>query len=163
MKSDVADLFFKQSAWANQKFFSQLSELPEDALNYSGWNKDWTVGKLANHIVFAQGRTVARATGESIGDETEAPLTSAGMLQLAKKSADIYSQIFALLDGANEVMHFSRMGVDVQFSRATILAQVVHHSTEHRTQISDILAMNGMDVINLDSLDFWTFEHDSRH
>ena len=84
------------------------------------------------------------------------------MLQLAKKSADIYSQIFALLDGANEVMHFSRMGVDVQFSRATILAQVVHHSTEHRTQISDILAMNGMDVINLDSLDFWTFEHEAR-
>jgi hypothetical protein len=30
--------------------------------------------------------------------------------------------------------------------------------SEHRAQISDILAANNMDVLNLDEIDLWSFE-----
>ena len=159
MKSEIVEQLFKHSAWANHQLFAQLSQLPDEALSLSGWNPEWTVGKLANHIVSAQGRMWARATHQSVGEEIDAPWTSAGMMQLDELSRRNDAKLFALLEKPNELMNFSRLGTDVQFMRSTILAQVVHHATEHRTQISDILAMNNLDVINLDSLDQWSFEN----
>lgn len=135
-----------------------LSELPDDALSLTGWNPDWSVGKLANHIVFAQARMIGRATGEVAKDEPEMPSTAEGMKALARKALENDLKVRELLDFENQLMTFSRLGVEVQHMRATIVAQIVHHSTEHRTQISDILAMNKMDLINLDTMDLWSFE-----
>jgi hypothetical protein len=36
--------------------------------------------------------------------------------------------------------------------------QAIHHASEHRAQISDILAANNLDVLNLDEIDLWSFE-----
>ena len=39
----------------------------------------------------------------------------------------------------------------------TILAQAIHHATEHRAQIAGALATNGNDAIDLDAFDLWEF------
>jgi len=158
MDNPVLDQLFRQMAWANNKLFIQLSELPEEALSYSGWNPDWTVGKLANHIVFGQGRFIARLQKQPVPTEAEFPFTSAGMKQLASSSVANDEKLLALLNTPTEMLTFARFGETVQFSSTTVLAQPVHHATEHRAQIADILAMNNMDVINLDALDHWTYE-----
>ena len=53
---------------------------------------------------------------------------------------------------------FVRYGEEVQFLASTILAQAIHHATEHRAQIADILAVNKQDVLNLDAMDLWSYE-----
>ena len=41
--------------------------------------------------------------------------------------------------------------------RSTVVAQAIHHATEHRAQIAGALATNGIDTIDLDALDLWAF------
>ncbi|MEY2628973.1 MAG: hypothetical protein RL066_789, partial [Actinomycetota bacterium] len=62
----------------------------------------------------------------------------------------------------DEMRKFVRYGTEVEFLTSTILVQAVHHASEHRAQISDILAANKMDVLNLDDIDLWSFEKYSR-
>jgi hypothetical protein len=57
---------------------------------------------------------------------------------------------------------FIRYGEEVSYLTTSIMAQFVHHATEHRAQIADILAANNMDVINLDDIDLWSFERSER-
>ena len=42
-------------------------------------------------------------------------------------------------------------------ARSTVLAQAIHHATEHRAQIAGALAAHGIDAIDLDALDLWEF------
>ena len=42
--------------------------------------------------------------------------------------------------------------------RSTILAQVISHAAEHRTQLIDALESKGFAPISLDDLDLWSFE-----
>jgi uncharacterized damage-inducible protein DinB len=42
-------------------------------------------------------------------------------------------------------------------ARTTVLAQTIHHATEHRAQIAGALIANGVTALNLDDLDVWAF------
>ena len=161
--SDVTlNRLFRHMAWANNQLFTKLSTLPETALNYSAWNPDWTVGKLANHIVIAQGRLISRVEKSVAPEEIEFPLTSQGMKDLAKKVSENDNKMMELLITPDEMRTFIRYGEEVSYLTTSIMAQFVHHATEHRAQIADILAANNMDVINLDDIDLWSFERSER-
>jgi hypothetical protein len=67
-----------------------------------------------------------------------------------------------LLETPDEMRTFIRYGEEVSYLTSTIMAQFVHHATEHRAQIADILAANNMDVVNLDDIDLWSFERSER-
>ena len=153
---------FRHMAWANKQLFTQLSQLPETALSYSAWNPEWTVGKIANHIVIAQGRFISRLQKSEPFPEAELPLTSDGMKLLTAKSVTNDQQIQTFLELPDEMLTFIRYGETVSYLTSSVLAQIFHHATEHRAQIADILAVNNMDVINLDALDFWSFERSER-
>ena len=153
---------FRHMQWANNQLFTQLTTLPESALSYSAWNPEWTVAKIANHIVIAQGRFVSRLQREEPYPESECPATSEGMKELTKKSLENDSKLQSFIDQPNEMLAFIRYGKTVSFLTSSVLAQIVHHATEHRAQIADILAFNKMDEINLDKLDFWSFERFER-
>ena len=162
--SDVTlSRLFRHMAWANNQLFTKLSTLPEEALSFSAWNPDWTVGKLANHIVIAQGRLISRVEKTAAPTEIDFPLTSKGMKDLAEKVAENDARMEKLLLTPDEMRTFLRYGEEVSYLTSTILAQFVHHATEHRAQIADILAANNMDVINLDDIDLWSFERSERN
>ena len=162
MSDKTLTRLFRHMAWANNQLFTQLSELPENTLKFSAWNPEWTVGKIANHIVIAQGRLISRLEKQTAPEEQEFPLTSAGMRDLAAKSAINDKKIQTLLDLPEEMLTFVRYGETVSFLSTSVIAQFVHHATEHRAQIADIMAVNKMDVINLDAIDLWSFERAER-
>lgn len=149
-------------AWANNQIFTQLSELPETALSYTAWNPEWSVGKIANHIVIAQGRFISRLQKQPPLPESEFSLTPAGMRELAIKSRENDQTIQSFLELPDEMLTFIRYGETVSYLTSSVLAQVIHHATEHRAQIADILAVNNLDVVNLDELDLWSFERFER-
>ena len=162
--SDVTlSRLFRHMAWANNQLFTQLSTLPEAALSFSAWNPDWTVGKIANHIVIAQGRLISRLEKKPAPEEIEFELTAQGMKELTSQAAKNDQKIQTLIDMPEEMLTFIRYGETVSFLSTSVVAQFVHHATEHRAQIADILAVNNMDVINLDAIDLWSFERSERN
>lgn len=162
MSDPILSRSFKHMQWANRQLFLQLSDLPESALSYSAWNPEWTVATIAHHIFIAAGRLQSRITQESAPEELAAPTTSIQMRELAQKSFERDEKFLALLNTPDELRKFVRFGKEVEFHTSTILAQATHHASEHRGQIADILAVNKMDVVNLDTLDLWSFERFER-
>ncbi len=158
MNNPLVERSFKHMAWANAQMFSILRGLPNEAINFSAWNPDWTVGKIAHHIVIAEGRLISRILNQPSPDENDAPTSSEGIKELISICADRDAQLLSLIDTPDEVRKFVRYGNEVEFLTSTILVQAVHHASEHRAQISDILAANKMDVLNLDEIDLWSFE-----
>lgn len=135
-----------------------LSSLPDEAINFSAWNPDWTVGKVAHHIVMAQGLLISRVRDSENPPVFAPTTTSAGISELMLLCKERDSQLLSLIDTPDEIRKFSRLGKEVEFHTSTILVQAVHHASEHRAQISDILATNKMDVLNLDRIDVWSYE-----
>lgn len=162
MSNPLVERSFKHMAWANKQMLRILKELPDEAINFSAWNPDWTVGKIAHHIVIAEGRLISRIIQQPAPEEFEPPVTSAGIEQLITICAERDAQLLALINTPDEMRKFVRYGTEVEFLTSTILVQAVHHASEHRAQISDILAANKMDVLNLDEIDLWSFEKYSR-
>lgn len=161
--SDVTlSRLFRHMAWANNQVFTKLSTLPEESLSFAAWNPEWTVGKIANHIVIAQGRMISRLEKQSAPEEIDFPSTSQGMKDLAAKSAANDARIQTFLETPEEMLTFVRYGETVSYLSTSVIAQLVHHATEHRAQISDILAFNKMDVVNLDDYDLWSFERSEK-
>ena len=149
---------FKHMSWANHSVFTALSELPEEALSFSAWDPEWKVGTIANHIVVAQPRLLARLKKEEVPADQDFPMTPAGMKALAAQSLKNDAEFLNWIDQPEEMLTFIRYGETVSFQNTTIVAQTVNHSIEHRAQIADILAINKMDVINLDALDPISYE-----
>jgi uncharacterized damage-inducible protein DinB len=158
MSNPLVERSFKHMAWANKQMLTILQGLPDEAINFSAWNPDWTVGKIAHHIVIAEGRLISRIVNQPSPPEPDAPTTAAGIKELISICAERDAQLLSLVDTPDEMRIFVRYGNEVAFLTSTILVQAVHHASEHRAQISDILASNNLDVLNLDEIDLWSFE-----
>jgi len=158
MSNPLVERSFKHMAWANKQMLTILQGLPDEAINFSAWNPDWTVGKIAHHIVIAEGRLISRIVNQPSPTEPDAPTTAAGIKELISICAERDAQLLSLVDTPDEMRIFVRYGNEVAFLTSTILVQAVHHASEHRAQISDILASNNLDVLNLDEIDLWSFE-----
>lgn len=163
MSNHLIERSFRHMAWANSQMLSILKNLPDEAINFSAWNPDWTVGKIAHHIVIAQGRLISRIINEPAPAESDPPTSAAGIGELITVCAERDAQLLSLINTPDELRRFSRYGNEVEFLTSTILVQAVHHASEHRAQISDILAANTMDVLNLDEIDLWSFEKSTRN
>ena len=85
-------------AWANAQMFSILKGLPDEAINFSAWNPDWTVGKIAHHIVIAEGRLISRITNQPAPAENDAPTTAEGIGELIAICAEYVRDLNTLLD-----------------------------------------------------------------
>jgi uncharacterized damage-inducible protein DinB len=158
MSNPLVERSFKHMAWANKQMLTILQGLPDEAINFSAWNPDWTVGKIAHHIVIAEGRLISRIVTQPSPPEPDAPTTAAGIKELISICAERDAQLSSLVNTPDEMRTFVRYGNEVAFLTSTILVQAVHHASEHRAQISDILASNNLDVLNLDEIDLWSFE-----
>ena len=163
MSHSLVERSFKHMAWANAQMFEILKGLPDEAINFSAWNPDWTVGKIAHHIVIAEGRLISRIINKPAPAESDPPTSVAGIRELITVCAERDAQLLSLIDTPDEMRRFNRYGKEVEFLTSTILVQAVHHASEHRAQISDILAANTMDVLNLDEIDLWSFEKSTRN
>lgn len=145
-------------AWANEEMLNILLALPDEAMKFSSWNPDWTVGKIVHHIVDSQGRLISRITSQLPPAECPEVTTADSISDLLPLFKERDAHIFSLANEPDQMHSITQNGKKVEFLTSTVIAQSVHHAAEHRVQISDILANNKMDVLNLDSLSFFRFE-----
>jgi uncharacterized damage-inducible protein DinB len=149
------DRLLRHMAWANAALFGQLAGLTDEALGLSSPRNEWTVAMILRHQVDAADRYAARLEGQPRPAETEPPTMVSELTEVAARYAAIDARIraqAAVPDGPSP----SPDGKEGQ-ARSTILAQAIHHATEHRAQIAGALSTHGIDTIDLDALDLWAY------
>lgn len=150
------DRLLRHMAWANAGLIASLAEQPVHALALASPRNEWTVVMILDHLVSAGERYAARLERAPRPERAASPATVAGLAELAADCAAYDARIraqAAMPDGPTDYADHSTG----PRARSTVVAQAIHHATEHRAQIAAALATNGIDVIDLDALDLWAY------
>lgn len=153
----ILDRLFRHMAWANQSLISILKEIPGEALEFSSENEEWTVATIVQHYVRSAGFYVSRVTGDPLQTDVIRPTTLGALNELALLCARSDARLRELAAMPEGMTTYVREGKTIVRARSTILAQSIHHATEHRAQIADILSFHGIKNLDLDELDVWAY------
>lgn len=153
----ILDRLFRHMAWANQSLLAKLKEIPSEALELSSENPDWRVATIVEHFVRSAGFYVSRVTGDPLPTDILRPATTADLDELARRCAEFDERLRVLATESEGMATYVREGRTIVRARSTILGQSIHHATEHRAQIADILTFHGIKVLDLDELDVWAY------
>ncbi|HEX7405843.1 MAG TPA: DinB family protein, partial [Candidatus Nanopelagicaceae bacterium] len=158
-KSDpTLDRLFRHMAWANQILLQKLQEVPVDALALSSENEEWTVAVIVEHLVRAAGNYGARVSQEEAPQVgVGIPSTRENLREQARRCGEFDEMLRELASHPEGMTTFQREGKTIHRARSTILGQSIHHATEHRAQIADILSLHGIRAIDLDEMDVWAY------
>ena len=151
----TTDRLFRHMAWANAQLFATLQTLPEEVYTYREPGNDWTVGMTLLHLVEAAGFYVMRlgvAPYEDLPFDVVATHDHVRVAAAACATADAHLRTAAQLP---EGIIARQDNPAVTRARSTILAQSIHHATEHRAQIAGALVAHGIKALDLDALDVW--------
>ena len=145
--------------WANQQVFSAIAELPDQALGSYVVNAEWQAGQILQHLVRAARRYQSLLWPDEEFEDVPRPATMTDVRSLAAALDVADARLVAAAGLDNERFERRRWdGELVTVERLTVLAQAVHHATEHRAQLMDALNARGYEPVSLDSLDLWSFE-----
>lgn len=161
----------KHMAWANQEIIGAIEALPKEALDAYAVNPEWTVGTIVRHIGSASNWYVWRLLDREAftpeekaywdarlkDDDEESPkMQDLNYVLEVLCSSDALLLEQSLLPDADVPREFR--GEQQVFKRSTILAQAVHHATEHRAQAVAALELRGFESIVLDDFDVWSYQ-----
>lgn len=147
----------KQAAWADAKLFATVSQMPPAALAATYASAEWPVGRLLHHIVTGLEWYRYVLTGVKWTD-VEPATDGMAVAKLGEYASTLHDEIFEQVFLEDETISFQDEDGPSKVQRSTILAMVVHHSTEHRAQIGAALESHEIPGLNLDDLDLWAYE-----
>ena len=137
MSNSLVERSFKHMAWANKQMLEILKSLPDEAINFSAWNPDWTVGTIAHHIVIAEGRLISRVIEQPAPAEFDPPKTASEIEKLIAICAERDAQLLSLIDTPDQMRKFVRYGTEVEFLHPPSLFRryIMHPNTVPKFQI----------------------------
>ena len=141
-------------SWANNYVFNQLATLSAEELKYTAPNDEWTAAEILEHITGNRYADLLDGLGFS---PMKIPTNSEEVLALKDLSAGFDARLREAAKNVDGFVEYQRDGKSIRRARQTILAQAIHHATEHRAQIAAIFASRGLKVIDLDEIDLWAF------
>jgi uncharacterized damage-inducible protein DinB len=147
----------RHMAWANQRVFAAVSELPDEALKSFIVNPEWTANKILRHICGGATWYVYRLEIEDWQDIPKVNTTT-DIKGLAVMLAGLDAKLISAVHQEDREIDTEVEGEMKRVWASTILSQAVHHSDEHRAQLIDALEYKGYKPINLDDIDLWAFE-----
>ena len=147
--------------WANQQIFSQIAELPDEALGAYVTHENWDVAKILFHTIVSADRLVFRITGRDV-TEMKKPTTMKELKVLIAHLKKFDDELLALVNEPDRVVEVNRSGVITHWQTATILSQAVHHVIEHKCQAVTALEFRGFKAPDLDDYDVWGFERSTK-
>jgi uncharacterized damage-inducible protein DinB len=144
-------------SWANERVFTAVQALPDEALTSYLVNPDFDAARILQHIVEGA-EWFAYCLCQNPWRPRIRPKTMADVVVLANELRELETII--LREGAlqDERLSFDDEDGVRNVWRSTIISQTIHHATEHRAQLIDALELRGHKPINLDDLDLWAFE-----
>jgi len=155
--STTTNRLLRHMAWANQRVYDAVQQLPDKALGAFIANEEWTAGRILHHIVASSDWYVYCLTGEPWRD-IKMPQTMSDLDVLKKQLAEFDAKISSQSELPDEYLTIIEGDKSFQNVRSTIMAEAIYHAAEHRTQLVDALEARGLLPIALDDLDLWKFE-----
>lgn len=144
-------------AWANQEVYRAIQTLEDEALGSYIVNPEWTAATILQHIASGADWYVYCLTG-AMWHENPTPQIIADVAVNAKALAEYDAIILAEAAKEDELLSIQMEDGIFEHWRSTLIAQAIHHATEHRAQLIDALEFRGYRPINLDDIDLWAFE-----
>lgn len=141
-------------AWANNYAFDCLAKLSDEQLLLTAPNDDWSAASILEHLTGSRYADLLDGKGYT---ETAVPTNSAEVLALKELSAGFDARLREAAKNVDGYVEFQRDERVIRRARQTVLAQAIHHATEHRAQIAGIFSAHGMKVLDLDEVDLWSF------
>jgi len=117
---------------------------------------EWPAGRNLAHLLNAAQAFASLLEGVARPADVALPASPAELADLGARLAATDASLIAQAIEPDVLISHPNP-VRGKGLRSTILAQAIHHATEHRALIAGALATNGNDAIDLDALDLWEF------
>jgi len=130
------DRSLRHMAWANQRIYSAFASLPDEALDAYILNPDWTARQILQNIVSGADWYVY-CLGIAGWNDIPQPRVIADVSNLAKTLAICDALILSAALADEELLTFEEGEKKISVLRSTLLAEAVHHATEHRAHLLD--------------------------
>jgi uncharacterized damage-inducible protein DinB len=150
------DRLLRHMAWANAWLVARLLEESADALALTAPRNEWPAGRILAHLLNAAQGYASLMEGVARSANMEPPASPEELADLGARLAAIDASLRAQAIEPDVLISHPDPARGRSL-RSTILAQAIHHATEHRAQIAGALATNGNDAIDLDAIDLWEF------
>lgn len=144
-------------AWANQRVYEAVKDLPDLALGAYIVKAEWTAGRILQHIVGGADYLVFCLT-EAPMRERRLPESMTDLNSLQEQLTEFDSKILSQSELPDVYITIKAKEGSWEALRSTILAQAITHAAEHRAQLIDALEFKGFSPISCDDLDLWRFE-----
>ena len=148
------DRLLRHMAWANSDLVRRLQAQPVETLALTAPRNEWSAGRILAHLLNAAQGYASRMEGVPRPKDVEPPTSVGELAEFGALQADIDARLRAQATQP-DVLISHPVRTSEHDLRSTILAQSIHHATEHRAQIAGALATNGNDAIDLDAIDIW--------
>ena len=150
----ITDRLFRHMAWANSYVFDCLAKLSVQELLLTAPGDDWSAAAILEHLTASRYADLLDGQGDV---ETKVPANSQEVKALQDLSATFDLRLRLAAHQPDGFVEFNRGEKLIRRSRQTVLAQSIHHATEHRAQIAGIFATHSMKIVDLDEVDLWAF------
>jgi uncharacterized damage-inducible protein DinB len=137
---------FRHHRWSNQVLVEFLSRLPEDQLELTAPGTYGSSIDTIRHLISSDADYV-----RIIPDTPEVPQCSqdgpfGGWVELLAVAQAADTALISYVDGLTADMFFIDVdeGVEFALAKSMLLGQIIHHATEHRSQIRTTLSMHGI-------------------
>ena len=149
---DVRVELFEHHLWANEKLLAACAQLDDTALDAPADGAYGTIRGTLVHMFAAETRYVAAIRGEPRPDALNENKPFPGSDTLRAFASRTATDLIALVQsaGPNDRMHGENRGESYDLPLSIPFAQAINHGTEHRTNITTVMAARGLDAPQLD-------------
>jgi len=148
---------FQHHTWATEQMIRHLRGLPEAALSATAEGVYGEVLETLSHLLGADGRYLRYLEGVDVPPRT-GPDAAGSLDELADQLRDQAVRWRILLARVGELdVTIPARGDRPELPHATnlLIAQALHHGTDHRTHICTVLSANGYETPDLDVWSYW--------
>jgi uncharacterized damage-inducible protein DinB len=149
---------FQHHTWATEKLIRHLRSLPETALTATSAGVYGAVAATLSHMLAADGRYLTHLEGNAPPPRTPGPDATMTLDELDDQVRGQAVRWRIVLSRIGELdVTLAARGDRPELAHATnlLVAQALHHGTDHRTQICTVLTSNGFEAPDLDVWSYW--------
>ena len=145
----------EQCAWADEKLFAFLSDLPDEAWRAKTSEDEWHVAALTFHLI-ASADWYCYQLGGALTFTSE-PQSIAEVRALGPQWKTFNEFLIAESDKADGQVTWTEDGETFSALRSAVLTQAIIHSVEHRVHIAAALKTCGQPELNLEDFSVWAY------
>lgn len=149
-ENDALRLAVRHSCWANLELIAFCAKLPAEQLAWTTPGSYGTIQQTLQHIVGAEQGYLFALTGKLPPRGLFQPDTLAGLDELTERERSVLERCDRLLAGAFDAARVTSRPNRPSATAGVVIAQLVHHGSDHRAHVGTILGAHGVQPPDLD-------------